>query len=139
MYTYCIVSPLLQKTNKQTNKSLKISYSPIKKGLATYFTLLMNAPKTDDRVRGPLNGVGFQKQASFSFPCKFSPKTAKLIVTKKVKLISCLFTTTTVCNFIATTIGSYLLSRFYPNFIQILSRFFRNSLYPDFVWIFEKI
>ena len=67
--------------------------------------ILMNTPKTDDRVRGSLNGVGFQKQASFSFPCKFSPKTAKLIVTEKVKLISCLFTTTAVCNFIANTIG----------------------------------
>ena len=28
-----------------------------------------------------------------------------------------------------------LLSRFYPDFIQILSRFFRNSLYPDVILI----
>ena len=28
-----------------------------------------------------------------------------------------------------------LLPRFYPNFIQILSRFFENSLYPNFILI----
>ena len=47
----------------------------------------------DDRVHGSLNGVGFRKQASFSFPYKFSPKTTKLIVKEKVKLISCLLLT----------------------------------------------
>ena len=32
-----------------------------------------------------------------------------------------------------------LFSRFYPNFIQILFRFFKTSLYPNFILIFEKI
>ena len=36
-----------------------------------------------------------------------------------------------------------LLSRFYPNFIQIFSwfypDFFKNSLYPDFILLFEKM
>jgi hypothetical protein len=27
------------------------------------------------------------------------------------------------------------LSRFYPDFIQIFSRFFKNSLYPNFIQI----
>ena len=30
---------------------------------------------------------------------------------------------------------SRFLSKIYPNFIQILFRFFRNSLYPDFIQI----
>ena len=29
-----------------------------------------------------------------------------------------------------------MLSRFYPDFIQILSRFFENSLYPNFICLF---
>ena len=34
---------------------------------------------------------------------------------------------------IACSIGPFM--SFYPNFIQILSRFFRNSIYPDFIQI----
>jgi hypothetical protein len=36
-----------------------------------------------------------------------------------------------------------ILSKFYPDFIQSLTRLFRNSLYPDFIQVlflsFEKI
>ena len=100
----CNLKKLCGKISGVIQRVQEISFA--KPGFCSCRMILMNTPKTDDRVRGSLNGVGFQKQASFSFPCKFSPKTAKLIVTEKVKLISCLFTTTTVCNSIAPTIGS---------------------------------
>ena len=32
-----------------------------------------------------------------------------------------------------------ILTRFYPNSILTLCRFFKNSLYPNFILIFEKI
>ena len=45
------------------------------------------------------------------------------------------------CPFIYILFGFYpdFISGFYADFILILSRFLKNSLYPDFILSFEKI